>query len=615
MSARTPCPGDALGLDRLADWVLPRALAWLADDPDEATAAEATALVHAAEQGDADAIRELTDRFSGTLQFGTAGLRGAIGAGSNRMNRAVVLRAAAGLVAFLRAELAATGGRPRVVIGYDARHYSRVFALDTAAVVTAAGGEALLMPQEWPTPILAFAVRHLGADAGVMVTASHNPAADNGCKVYLGGRIVTGSGSGAQIVPPYDAAIAERIAAVKQVADIPRAESGWRVLDDTIHADYLAAIARQPVERGVGALRVVTTAMHGVGGATLTSALVRAGVTDLHTVAAQAEPDAAFPTVAFPNPEEPGAMDLAFALAREVDADLVLAVDPDADRCAVAVPDGAADGGWRRLSGDEVGSLLGEAAAQALAPGEAGDGGDADASGDGGDAEPADVPVLACSIVSSRHLAAIARAHGLRHRATLTGFKWISRVPGLVLGYEEALGYCVAPDVVRDKDGISASVAIVNLLARARADGGSLTDVLDALARRDGLYLSAPVTVRVDDVSLIGDAMARLRSQPPSSLGGSPVTRVIDLADGLDVPDADGVNGGAYRVPPTDGMWFETLDATRVVVRPSGTEPKLKAYLDVLVPIADDEPVDGARWRARERLAAVAADVEAAIAI
>ena len=585
--------------------VLDRARAWVLDDPDEATAAEVTALCHAAEQGDAAAIADLSDRFAGTLQFGTAGLRGAIGGGSNRMNRAVVLRAAAGLTSYLVQALAEQGAtRPRVVIGYDARHYSRIFAHDTAAVVTAAGGEALLMPQEWPTPVLAFAVRHLDADAGVMVTASHNPAADNGYKVYLGGRIVRDSGRGAQIVPPYDAAIAAGIAAVKQVADIPRADSGWTVLSDDIHADYLAAIGDRPSHPGVGSLRVVTTAMHGVGGSTLTSALVAAGVTDLHTVAEQAEPDPNFPTVAFPNPEEPGAMDLAFALARELSADVVIAVDPDADRCAVAIPDAGTEGGWRRLTGDETGALLGEQIASAIAGTPA-----------------AGTPLLACSIVSSRQLAAIGRAHGLRHRATLTGFKWISRVPDLVFGYEEALGYCVLPDAVRDKDGISAAVSVVNLLAGARERGSDLQGELDALALRDGLFATSPVTVRVSDLSLIGEAMGRLRAAPPASLGGSAVTRVVDLAGGLAVPDVDGTNGGDYTVPGTDGILLETSDSSRVIVRPSGTEPKLKAYLDVHVPVdtaatlAHGEPVALARSLAATRLAAIATDVRAAMGL
>ena len=591
------------GTTGMSDWLISRVRAWVTDDPDEATAAEVNALFHAAEQSDQHAIEELTDRFSGSLQFGTAGLRGAIGGGSNRMNRAVVIRAAAGLTGFLDDSLG--GESPVVVIGYDARHYSRVFALDTAAVVTAAGGRALLMPQEWPTPVLAFAVRHLNADAGVMVTASHNPAADNGYKVYLGGRVVTDAGQGAQIVPPYDSAIATKIAAVKQVADVVRAPEGWEVLSDDVHVAYLDAIASRPTHPGVGSLRVVTTAMHGVGGPTLTRALVAAGVTDLHTVAAQAEPDPAFPTVVFPNPEEPGAMDLAFELAREVEADLIIAVDPDADRCAVAIPDAVVDGGWRRLSGDETGALLGDQSGAAIAAA-----GLASTGPDG--------PLLACSIVSSRHLAAIACAHGLRHRATLTGFKWISRVPHLAFGYEEALGYCVAPELVRDKDGISAAVSVVALLASLRERGSDLQGALDAMAVRDGLYASAPVSVRVENIALIAQAMERLRSNPPATLGGSAVTRVVDLANGLDVPDADGVNGGDYVVPPTDGMLLETADGSRVIVRPSGTEPKLKAYLDVVVEV-DDEPtlahgtgLSRAKSLAAARLAAIGADVRVA---
>ena len=591
------------GTTGMSDWLISRVRAWVTDDPDEATAAEVNALFHAAEQGDQHAIEELTDRFSGSLQFGTAGLRGAIGGGSNRMNRAVVIRAAAGLSGFLDDSLG--GESPVVVIGYDARHYSRVFALDTAAVVTAAGGRALLMPQEWPTPVLAFAVRHLNADAGVMVTASHNPAADNGYKVYLGGRVVTDAGQGAQIVPPYDSAIATKIAAVKQVADVVRAPEGWEVLSDDVHVAYLDAIASRPPHPGVGSPRVVPPPPPGAGGPTPARPPVAAGVTDLHTVAAQAEPDPAFPTVVFPNPEEPGAMDLAFELAREVEADLIIAVDPDADRCAVAIPDAGVDGGWRRLSGDETGALLGDQSGAAIAA--------AGLSSTGPDG-----PLLACSIVSSRHLAAIARAHGLRHRATLTGFKWISRVPHLAFGYEEALGYCVAPELVRDKDGISAAVSVVALLASLREQGSDLQGALDAMAVRDGLYASAPVSVRVENIALIAQAMERLRSNPPATLGGSAVTRVVDLANGLDVPDSDGVNGGDYVVPPTDGMLLETADGSRVIVRPSGTEPKLKAYLDVVVEV-DDEPtlahgsgLSRAKALAAVRLAAIGADVRVA---
>ncbi len=476
---------------------------WAADDPDAVTAADLVALADRAEAGDADAVADLADRFSGTLEFGTAGLRGELGGGPNRMNRAVVIRAAAGLVHYLTDTLTEAGHtRPRVVIGYDARYGSETFARDTAAVVTAAGGEALLLPRRLPTPVLAFAVRQLGADAGVMVTASHNPPRDNGYKVYLGGRMVTDAGRGVQIVPPHDAEIARRIAAIGAVADVPRTE-GWTVLGEEIVTDYLAAIAglRDDGPRG---LRVVLTPLHGVGGALVDQVLRGAGFTDLHVVAEQAEPDPDFPTVPFPNPEEPGAIDLALDLARRVEADLVIANDPDADRCAAAVLD-PYRGEWRMLHGDEVGALLGELVATTH---EGGDG------------------VLACSIVSSRLLARIAAAHGLAHAQTLTGFKWISRVDSLAFGYEEALGYCCDPGHVRDKDGLSAALLLAQLAARTKAAGRALMDLLDDLALRHGLHLTDQLAARFAELELIPATMARVRSQPPATLAGSPVVEV-----------------------------------------------------------------------------------------
>ncbi|ACQ81179.1 phosphoglucomutase/phosphomannomutase alpha/beta/alpha domain I [Beutenbergia cavernae DSM 12333] len=577
----------------LDDDVAARAAAWIDDDPDPAAAAELTAVLAAARAGDPDAVVDLADRFSGPLEFGTAGLRGPLGAGEHRMNRAVVIRAAAGLSAFLAAEL--PGERPRVVIGFDARHGSAQFARDTAAVVTAAGGEAILLARAWPTPVLAFAVRQLDADAGVMVTASHNPPADNGYKVYLGGRVVTDAGQGAQIVPPYDAAIASRIAAVDAVASVPRATEGWTTLGEAVLEDYLVRAAGLAAP-GSADLRIVLTPLHGVGGAAAAEALRRAGFDDVHVVAAQAAPDPDFPTVAFPNPEEPGALDLAFALARDVSADLVLAVDPDADRCGVAVPDAAAAERWRRLSGDDVGALLGaQAAALAVA------------GGAGAEPEP---PVLASSIVSSRLLARIAAAHGLRHRSTLTGFKWISRVPGLAYGYEEALGYCVDPAAVRDKDGISAAVRVASLAAALRAENRSLDDALDDLAREHGLHVTAPLTVRVDDLALIPAAMRRLREHPPTSLAGSPVVRSVDLTLGLRVATPE----GHYDVPPTEGLLYETQDGDRVIVRPSGTEPKLKAYLEVVQEVGPGD-LAPARADAAARLADITADLRRAIGL
>ncbi|MDO4792479.1 MAG: phospho-sugar mutase, partial [Buchananella hordeovulneris] len=416
---------------------------WITADVDPATQEELRALLAAAESGDAAASADLADRFDGTLQFGTAGLRGAIGGGPNRMNRAVVIRAAAGLMAYLREVV---GEEPVVVVGYDARHGSADFARDTAAVVTAAGGKAWMMPRTLPTPVLAFATAALDADAGVMVTASHNPPQDNGYKVYLGGRAVTDAGQGAQIVPPHDALIAAQIEAAPAAADVPRAESGWQEVDEAVVTRYLARVAALPTTRvnpsQAGALRIVLTSMHGVGSWTARQALAVCGFTDVHEVAAQAEPDPDFPTVQFPNPEEPGALDLAYELASEVGADLILANDPDADRCSAAIP--GPDGGWVQLTGDEVGCLLGEQMARLVATARSMGAGDvAKASAAGGEVGPAPARhVLANSVVSSRLLGKIAASHGLGHATTLTGFKWISRVPGLVFGYEEALGYC-----------------------------------------------------------------------------------------------------------------------------------------------------------------------------
>ncbi|PWF81092.1 phosphomannomutase [Kocuria rosea] len=577
--------------------LLDAARAWGAADPDPATRAELAALIEAAAAGDNAAQVELADRFSGTLQFGTAGLRAALGAGPMRMNRVVVLRAAAGLAAHVLAvqtpEDGAAGSdrRPRAVVGYDARHGSEVFARDTAAVFTAAGLETLLLPAPLPTPVLAWAVRALEAEVGVMVTASHNPPADNGYKVYLGGRAVEPEARGCQIVAPHDRMIAERIAAVGPVEDIPRAQEGWTVLPASVEQDYLDAVLPAVVTAVAGAerpLRVVLTPLHGVGGRTTTEALRRAGLADVHVVPEQAEPDPDFPTVAFPNPEEPGALDLALATARAVGADLVLANDPDADRVAVAVPVPGADvedsaEGWRMLRGDEVGALLGHAAAARCAGREG--------------------AVFANSIVSSRLLGRIAAAAGIAHQETLTGFKWIARVPGLAFGYEEALGYCVAPEVVRDKDGISAAMAVAVLADELRAQGRTLLDVLDDLALAHGLYATDQLSIRVADLSRIPVMAAALRDAPPAALGGSEVVEVADLA-------APGTG-----LPPTEGLRLLTADGTRVIVRPSGTEPKLKCYLEVVAPVAGRAALPGARAEAQQRLGRIRAELEAALGL
>ncbi|AKT52417.1 phospho-sugar mutase [Arsenicicoccus sp. oral taxon 190] len=573
----SPAAGSTSG--PATDELLAAARAWRDDDPDPATRAELDALIEAAAAGGdhgETARADLADRFAGMLEFGTAGLRGALGAGPRRMNRAVVIRAAAGLVAYLQAE----GGRPdpAVVIGYDARHNSDVFARDTAAVVEAAGGSAMVLPRPLPTPVLAFAIRHLGADAGVMVTASHNPPQDNGYKVYLG--------DGSQIVPPVDAQIAAHIAAVGSVASVPMADDGWDTLGDELleaYVDRAAAVFSPDAPRDV---TVVHTALHGVGSETLRLTFERAGLPAPQAVSSQEQPDPAFPTVTFPNPEEPGAIDAALALAAEVHPDVVVANDPDADRCAAAVDD---HGTWRMLRGDELGALLGHAVIERLS----------------GPAARPDTSrrVLASSIVSSRLLAAMAAAAGLPHEETLTGFKWIARVPGLAYGYEEALGYCVAPDAVQDKDGVSAAVLLVELVARLKATGRTLLDVLDDLAVAHGVHATDAFSVRVRDLALMPALMERLRAERPETIAGSPVERLDDLA------------AGAGGLPPTDGLRYHLADGSRVIVRPSGTEPKVKVYLEAVEPVRGPSDLARAREVTAARLASIRRDMAALTAL
>jgi phosphomannomutase len=535
--------------------------AWLAEDPDPDTRAELQTLLAAGDTAG------LADRFGAQLEFGTAGLRGALGAGPNRMNRVVVSRAAAGLAAYVTAH----GGRA-VVIGYDARHKSDVFARDTAEVMSGAGLRALVLPRPLPTPVLAFAIRHLGVDAGVMVTASHNPPQDNGYKVYLA--------DGSQIVPPADAEISAEIAAVGPLAGVPRGD-GWQTLDDAVVEAYLDRVTGLVDPASPRDLRIAYTPLHGVGRDVVLAAFQRAGFEAPAVVARQGDPDPEFSTVAFPNPEEPGAIDLAVAAAVEHRADIVLANDPDADRCAVAVPDPESTSGWRMLRGDEVGVLLATHLVRR----------DPDLSG-----------TFAASIVSSSLLARLAAAHGLGYQETLTGFKWISRVDQLRYGYEEALGYCVDPAGVRDKDGVSAALLMAELAARLKAEGRALTDLLDDLAREHGLHATDQLSVRVDDLSLIEDAMARLRAAPPTALGGRAIEQAEDLLEGTDT------------LPPTDGLRYRLAEGGRVVVRPSGTEPKLKGYLEVVVPVAGDD-VAAARRTAADALAAIKDDLATALAV
>jgi phosphomannomutase len=535
---------------------------WLAEDPDPATRIQLQTLLDAAEDGDTDAMQTLRDCFAGPLEFGTAGLRGALGPGPNRMNRLVVAQATAGLAAYMNEH-----GGGAVVIGYDARHNSDVFARQSAEVFAGAGLATMLLPEVLPTPVLAFAVKYLGCAAGVMVTASHNPPQDNGYKVYLG--------DGSQIVSPVDQDISRRIAHVasRPFADIPRSDD-WVTLDDSVRDAYVARVASLIPADAPRQIITVYTPMHGVGGTVLEDVFRVAGFPAPARVASQFDADPDFPTVAFPNPEEPGAMDAAIATAQISGADLVLANDPDADRCAVAVPDGQS---WRSLHGDEIGALLGWWLAQ----------------------HPLTIPmgdVMAQSLVSGGMLQPIAESHGFRYERTLTGFKWIARVPGLAYGYEEALGYCVDPTAVADKDGISAALVITALAAHLKATDRTLLDVLDDLARRYGVYASGQVSKRVADPRQIDGVMSHLRTAPPESIGGLAVMEVTDLA------------AGPWGLPGTDGLFFSLADQARVIVRPSGTEPKVKAYLQAVVSVNGNDVV-AARERADRILIALGDDV------
>ncbi|WP_336027991.1 phospho-sugar mutase [Geodermatophilus sp. FMUSA9-8] len=526
--------------------LLEQARAWAAADPHDGDRAEIESLVAAGDTA------ELERRFAGPLTFGTAGLRGPLRAGPAGMNAAVVTRAAAGLGAWLTAHGHAGGG---VVVGFDARRRSDEFARVTAAVLTAAGFAVSVLPRPLPTPVLSSAVRSLGCVAGVMVTASHNPPEDNGYKVYLA--------DGAQLVPPADREIEAAIAAVGPAREVPTAD-GWTTLGDEVEAGYVTAVvsaldpAQVPaiVRQGV---TVAYTAMHGVGAATTRAVFAAAGFGPLVSVPEQDAPDPAFPTVAFPNPEEPGAVDLLQDLSSRVGATVGIAEDPDADRCSVVV-----DG--RQLTGDEVGALLAD---WLLRRGVRG--------------------TYASSLVSGSLMHALAQAHGVRSAETPTGFKWIIRAgtdaEPLVFGYEEALGYAVTPDVARDKDGISAALAVALLAAELKASGRTLVDRLDELAREHGLFATGQLAVRVEDLSLISGAMERLRADPPQRLLGRPVTATDLLAED----------------PPVDAVRL-LGDGVRVIVRPSGTEPKLKAYLETVVPVHDDAGIIAARGRGEDEL-------------
>jgi phosphomannomutase len=537
------------------DSVVEAARAWQAEDPDPETREELQVLIEA---GDVEALAE---RFGARLAFGTAGLRAPLGAGPTRMNRLVVRQTAAGLCRYL-------GDAPRVVVGYDARHKSDAFAEDTARVVAAAGGRAWVLPRPLPTPVLAYAVRHLDVDAGVMVTASHNPPADNGYKVYLG--------DGAQLVPPADQEIAACIADAAAVP-VPLAEVDDEAvvrLDDEVVDAYREAVLSLTLVPTARDAVTVYTAMHGVGRDVVVDVLGAAGFPPPVQVAEQVEPDPDFPTVAFPNPEEPGALDLSLAAASKVDADVVLANDPDADRLGVAVP---GPSGWDALTGNEIGALLADHVLRHTS---------------GADR------LVVTTVVSSRLLGRMAEAHGVVYAETLTGFKWIARASldrpdlRLVFGYEEALGYLVG-DVVLDKDGVSAALIFAELVAELKAQGRTVRDRLDDLASEYGLHATDQLSLRLDGPDgtvRIAAIMERLRADPPAALGGRGVERVDDLLDGTELL-------------PTDAVILALADDARVVVRPSGTEPKLKAYLEVVLPGPDRVAADHALDLMRDDLA------------
>jgi phosphomannomutase len=537
--------------------LLTTARAWADDDPHPGDRAEIEALI------EAENWPELERRFAGPLTFGTAGLRGPLRAGPAGMNAAVVTRAAAGLGRYLADSGHAGGG---VVIGYDARRRSDEFARISAAVLTAAGFAVQVLPKALPTPVLSFAVRHLGCAAGVMVTASHNPPDDNGYKVYLA--------DGAQLVPPADREIEAAIAAVGPAREVQLSDE-WLTLGDDVQADYVAAVvdALEPFRvPSRDALTVAYTAMHGVGAETTRAVFAAAGLAEPVSVPEQDSPDPAFPTVSFPNPEEPGATDLLKALAERIGADLAIAEDPDADRCAVVC-------GGRQLTGDEVGALLAD---WLLRRGMRG--------------------TYASSLVSGSLMHVVAGAAGQPSAETPTGFKWIIRAgtdeAPLVFAYEEALGYAVAPSVARDKDGISAALAVALLAAELKAEGRTLLDRLDELANEHGLFVTGQLSVRVEDLSLISDAMTRLRSAPPARLLG----REVAFAD------------LALEDPPVDAVRL-LGDGVRVIVRPSGTEPKLKAYLETVVPVHEDAGLIAARGRGEDELDQLRAEMSTALGL
>ncbi len=507
--------------------------AWIEDDPDPVTASRLQKLL------DSDDEATLRTYFNGFLQFGTAGLLGPNGPGPSSMNRAVVGRTAAGIAAYMKAR-----GMTRVVIGRDARHGSADYAIESAEIFSGAGMEVFMLPRPLPTPVLAYATTALRADVGVMVTASHNPPQDNGYKVYIGPDADGIAYASSQIINPTDGFIAAEIDLITSLKSQPRGKS-WAVLDETLIHEYVqrtAALGRKP-----GSLKIVYTAMHGVGTETLARVFKTAGFPDLILVAEQADPDPDFPTVAFPNPEEPGAIDLALATARAHNADLVIANDPDADRCAAAIKDRS--GKWRMLRGDELGVIFGEWIARTSPQGTFGN-----------------------SIVSSSILRKISAHYGIDFKEVLTGFKWLAKIEDLAFGYEEAIGYAVDSETVNDKDGISAALYLAQIATDLAAVGKDLNDLLDEVWARHGFHATEQISIRVADMGAITELLANLRSNPPQEIAGRRVESIDDLAS-----PSDGL-------PPTDGLRLWLSGGVRIIIRPSGTEAKLKCYIEVITP-------------------------------
>lgn len=511
--------------------------AWIADDPDPVTAAQLQKLLDA---GDEEALKPL---FSGFLQFGTAGLRGPIGAGPSCMNRAVVGRAAAGIAAYMKKR-----GMKSVVIGRDARYGSEDYTIESAEILSGAGMDVYILPRPLPTPILAFATAHLKCDIGIMVTASHNPPQDNGYKVYIGPTADGIEYASSQIINPTDGFIAAEIEAVKSLKALPRGKN-WQILGEEVITEYIQRtikLAPRP-----GDIKVVYTAMHGVGTEIVQRVFNHAGFATLILVDEQCTPDPDFPTVAFPNPEEPGAIDLALAKARDFGAELVIANDPDADRCAAAINDPKV--GWRMLRGDELGVIFGEWIARQKPTGTMGN-----------------------SIVSSSALRKIAAHYGVDFKEVLTGFKWLAKIEDLAFGYEEAIGYAVDSETVNDKDGVSAALFLAQIALDLKRDGLTLANLLDEIWERHGFHGTEQISIRVADISAITRLLADLRQRPPLEIAGRTVESIDDLAapkDGL---------------PPTDGLRIWLAGGIRIIIRPSGTEAKMKCYIEVITKTAEE---------------------------